>query len=137
MTPDAHPSARGPRAVAEATCPRCASADVQRLSLIHQLGLDAANRDDRQEPSLLARYAAPPAQRHATLWTLLAIAATAVALVAYATGRPGTVVVGTVALLATVFGWRAARYNASVYPDLHELWVHSFMCSRCGEIFSV
>jgi hypothetical protein len=110
---------------------------VQRLSLIHQLGLEAANHDDRQEPSLLARYAAPPAQKHAILWTLLAIAATAVALAAYATGRPGTVVVvGTVALLATVFAWRAAHYNASVYPDLHELWVHSFMCSRCGEIFS-
>ena len=136
MSPETNFFDGGPHAVAEATCPRCGSAEVRRLSLIHELGLEPANRDGTHEPSLLSRYAAPPAKKHATLWTLLAIAATAVALVAYATARPGAGVVGIVALLATVFAGRAARYNAMVYPDLHELWVHSFMCSRCGEILS-
>lgn len=135
MPADADDFAGKPRAVAEATCPRCGSGDVRRLSLIHQAGLVTPIRDGGHGQSVLSRYAAPPAKRPALLWTLLAVTATGLVLL-YTSARAGTIVVGTVALLATVFAVRAARYNVSVYPDLHELWVHSCMCSRCGEIFS-
>jgi hypothetical protein len=85
---------------------------------------------------VLSRYAAPPAKKHAAQWILLAFTAAGLAVGSYATGRSGAVIVGLVAVVSAAFAVRAARYNARVYPDLQKLWAHSFMCSRCGEIFS-
>ncbi len=125
----------GPRTATESSCPRCGSAEVRRLSLVHEVGLTAGGSDDRGQ-SVLSRYAAPPARKLVVPWVLVAITATSLAVVSDAGARPGTLVMTLVALLASAFAVRAARYNAKSYPDLQKLWAHSFMCARCGEIFS-
>ena len=131
-----HGSAPGrPRLVTESTCPRCGSAEVRRLSLVHQVGLTASGASDRGQ-STISRYAAPPEQKSVLPWTLIAIAATGLAVGSYASARPGTLVMLAAGVMAIVVALRAARYNAKTYPELQKLWAHSFMCARCGEIFS-
>jgi hypothetical protein len=125
----------GPQA-AETTCPRCGSPDVRQLSLIHVTGLPTAARNGRVAQSALSRSAAPPVKKHAVLWSLLSVVAAVVATTTFAVGGSGPVVVAAVAVLAAAFAVRAARYNAKVYPELRRLWERSFMCTRCGDVFS-
>ena len=85
---------------------------------------------------MLSRITAPPRKQHAVLWALLAAGSAIVVVMASATGGVGTVVVSAVGLLAAVFAVRAARYNATEYPKLHQLWEQSHMCTRCGDVFT-
>ena len=124
-----------PRAVTESTCPRCGSAEVRRLSLVHQVGLTATAAGD-QGKSALSRYAAPPTRKSVLPWVIVALVAIALAVASFAAARPGTLLMAAVAMFGIGFTARAARYNAKTYPDLQKLWTHSFMCARCGEIFS-
>lgn len=139
MPRETHTVTGEPFAAAEHHCPRCGSAEVRRLSLIHQAGWATPTaRNGKQIQSALSKYAAPPSRKHAFLWALLSITATLMMVVSLTT-RPGvaTVLLGVVTALAAGFAVRAGYYNARVYPKLSVLYARSFMCARCGEISSV
>jgi hypothetical protein len=70
------------------------------------------------------------------MWTFLLVTSLVVELATFATGGPGALVIAGVAMAAAVFSVRAASYNADTFPKLLELWERSFMCGRCGEVFS-
>ena len=69
-------------------------------------------------------------------WTLLAYLSVVATPVTLVTGGRWVVVAGSVALLATACAFRATRYNRRTHPALRRLWEQSFMCARCGEVFS-
>ena len=135
MAPEAQSWADG-RLGVDVSCPRCGSAEVRRLSLIYQLGLEQPTGGEPPVPSVLSRYAAPPERKPALEWMTLALVSISVAVASYAWSENGTAVLGSVAVLATLFAARAAHHNARVHPSLQRLWDSSYMCTRCGEIFA-
>jgi predicted RNA-binding Zn-ribbon protein involved in translation (DUF1610 family) len=130
--------AGGSHAAFQHTCPKCGSAEVRRLALIHEAGLSASptqNGDSRVQ-SALSRHAAPPSKKNVAPWAVLACAAMAMALVSLRQVGSGTIITIVVAFLSAAIAIRANRYNGAVYPRLCDLWLRSFMCGRCGEVFS-
>ena len=75
-------------------------------------------------------------KRHAALWSWLAVVSMGVLSANLDTPATGTAVIGVVTVVSAVFALRATRYNARVYPELRQLWDRSFMCTRCGGVFS-
>jgi hypothetical protein len=137
MLPGARFSTGAAHGVARASCPRCRSADVRRLSLIHRLGSSPSHAGPATVMSALSHYAAPPRKKPAAQWTLLALVSIGTLVVALASARHGTTILALIAGLVATLAGRAAHYNARVYPRLHELWARSFMCARCGEVFAL
>ena len=126
---------RGPRLVQHA-CPRCGSEEIRRLSLIHETGLASKTGNDSPHETVLSKQAAPPVKKPAGMW---AGAATVFAVVAVASLTKSEVLAmlafGSVAI-AIGFAAHAMTYNRLVFPRLYEQWAHSFMCNRCGSVFS-
>ncbi|HUQ82291.1 MAG TPA: hypothetical protein VM076_14160 [Gemmatimonadaceae bacterium] len=109
---------------------------MRQLSAIHQGGLATGADDAARSRSALAKHAAPPVRKRAGMWTLLLVTALLMEVATFTTGGPGAVAVAGVAITAAVFSVWATSYNANTYPKLLELWERSFMCDRCGEVFS-
>jgi len=84
----------------------------------------------------LSSHAAPPSKKILASWRVLAGTAVVVALVSLRQPGLGTVIALVVAGLAVGVALHASRYNSMVYPGLRDLWARSFMCGRCGEVFS-
>ena len=128
----------GPRSGLTQACPKCGSAEVRRVALIHEAGLSVATseRVSERTTSVLARRAAPPSKRTIVAWRILAGSAVVVAIVSLRRPGLGTSLAFIVAALAVGIALRASRYNSMVYPGLRDLWARSFMCGRCGEVFS-
>ena len=136
MRPEISPVTEGPRAATDA-CPRCGSAEIRRLSLIHQAGLPASMKNGAAHvQSALSKSAAPPVLKPWLSWAVLTIAAFAVVIVSLRGDGPSGLIPLGVAVLAMVKWLRAVWYNQVVYPRLHALWEKSSMCGRCGEVFS-
>jgi hypothetical protein len=128
----------GPRAVASDTCPRCGSAEVRRLSLIHRAGLPVSMKNGAAHaPTALSKSAAPPVLKPWLSWAVLTIAAFVVVIVSLSDDAPSGLIPLGVAVLAMLKWVRAVWYNQLVYPGLRTLWEKSSMCSRCGEVFSL
>ena len=126
----------GPRAGSD-TCPRCGSAEVRRLSLIHQTGLLVSMKNGAaRAQSALSKSAAPPALRPWLSWAVLTIAAFVVVIVSLSDNAPSGLIPLGVAVLALARWARAVWYNQVVYPKLRALWERSSMCRRCGEVFA-
>ena len=124
----------GPRLVATA-CPRCGSAEIRRLSLIHAAGLPTNTDRKPQHEAVLSKQAAPPMRKPTVVWVGAALA---LALVAIMTRSISTAVTTTELLgVAAAIGVaaRAVTYNGMVYPRLYEQWERSSMCNRCGNVF--
>jgi hypothetical protein len=107
------------------SCPKCASIEVQRLSQVYE--------SDR---AALAKVAAPPARKQWILWAALAALCVVPFLLHLREPGPVTVITTGLAGLWTGFALNAWSYNARLRPALLERWQQSFMCSRCGEVFS-
>ncbi len=138
-------------------CPKCTGSEARKLSLIYDEGRStirtqgttsgagfggggvgfgtATTSSVGHQQTALSKQASPPAKRP---WLLLAgLAAICGMFTLGGLSSPG---VGTLIMLAltawagfTAMKWRA--WNRNVQPELHERWSHSWMCSRCGEIF--
>ena len=127
-------SPSGPRLVANA-CPRCGSAEIRRLSLIYQTGLQTDTERKPAHAMALSKQAAPPTKKPAVMWATAAAAFLIVALGALPSSRlMTTIAFGSVAV-AIGFAARAMTYNSMVFPRLHEQWERSSMCNRCGTVF--
>jgi predicted RNA-binding Zn-ribbon protein involved in translation (DUF1610 family) len=127
---------RGPLTMTAESCPRCGSAEIHRLALIHQAGLPTTARDGLRALTALSRHAAPPVRKRAGMWTLLLVTSLVMEVATFTSGGAGAAAIAGVALTAAIFAVRATSYNANTYPKLLELWERSFMCGRCGEVFS-
>ena len=136
MPPEERASPVGARTGTETSCPRCGSIDVRRLSLIHQIGLTSGPEPKGSTQRTLSRYAAPPKPKPAVMWTLLALASITIAVTTRTPAGSRAWVVGAVGAIAMLFAVRAAHFNTRVYPNLRQLWEHSYMCARCGEVFA-
>lgn len=128
----------GPRLGLRQACPKCGSAEVRRLALIHEAGLSGTTsvRASERAARVLSSHAAPPSKKILASWRVLAGTAVVVALVSLRQPGLGTVIALVVAGLAVGVALHASRYNSMVYPGLRDLWARSFMCGRCGEVFS-
>lgn len=124
----------GPRLVATA-CPRCGSAEIRRLSLIHAAGLPTNTDRKPQHEAVLSKQAAPPTKKPAAMWAGAVVAFAGVAILTWSTSTPMTTVALGAVAVAIGFAARAMTYNSMVYPRLFDQWERSSMCNRCGNVF--
>lgn len=156
MSLQSHPASDG--RTSSLGCPKCASAEVRRLSLIYQEGLSTINTNSStvgggfggggaafgsasthttgRQQTALSRQAAPPAKKHTIAWGTLGVVCGFVGLGSLSSPGLGTLIWIALAVVAARFALQAKKYNAEVYPGLHQRWEQSFMCNRCGEVFA-
>ena len=48
----------------------------------------------------------------------------------------GTVITICITAMSVRFALQAKAYNGLKFPELHQRWERSFMCNRCGEVFT-
>lgn len=141
----------------ELKCTSCGAEDVQRLSMVYQAGTSVINTTTRgsttgvgvgrgglgfgsastrqtttgTQRTQLAERAAPPARRPAVLLVVLGIV---LSLIGGAIGGP---LLGLPVLAGFgFFAWQGFVHNSSAYPALRERWERSWLCHRCGDIFT-
>jgi hypothetical protein len=121
----------------EHACPRCGSAEIRKLSLIHQTGLpENAERKPAHEAAL-SKQAAPPTKKPAAMWVVGCAVFVIVAVAMLWSSRAMTAMAFLCLAVAIGFAVRAMTYNSLVLPRLHDQWERSFMCNRCGSVFEV
>ena len=86
----------------------CGSAEVRRLSVIHQTGLNARGDDGERSQNALWKHAAPPVRKRTGMWTLLLVTSLVMEVATFATGGTGALAIAGVAIAAAVFSVRAA-----------------------------
>ena len=106
------------------SCPKCASVDVRKLSLVHE-----------SDQGPLSRVAAPPAKKPWALWAAAAAVSSLPVLVHARQPGTGTLLMMGVAALTAGFAFNAWMFNSRVHPALLERWQQSFLCNRCGNVF--
>lgn len=124
----------GPRLVATA-CPRCGSAEIRRLSLIHAAGLPTNTDRKPQHEAVLSKQAAPPTRKPAITWAAAVVVFVTAAILARSVSATLTTAALVGVAVALGLAVRATTYNSMVYPRLYDQWEHSSMCNRCGSIF--
>jgi hypothetical protein len=107
------------------SCPKCASIQVQQLSVVYE-----------SDNGARSRLAAPPVRKRWLAWAMVATVCGLPVVASVRQPGPGTVVLTAMAALAAAFAFNAWSYNARVHPALLERWQHSVMCHRCGNVFT-
>ncbi len=110
-------------------CPKCASRQVRRLSLVY-----AENHGG--DSTELTRQASPPGRKAWFLWGLLAAVPVTASAVTIAHPGIGTLIWAGAAILVLRFAMRSRQYNADIYPLLYRRWVESFISNRSGKGFA-
>jgi len=141
-------------------CTTCSSGEIQRLSMVYEGGTSKVDTTTRGSSSgigfaggrvgvgssvnssrtrgtqmtELAKKAAPPSKKLAFMWIGIGlVAAIVVALFAGGFGIMTLLILGGSGYLA----WLGFQHNANVYPGLKDAWTKSWLCHRCGAIFSL
>jgi hypothetical protein len=139
-------------------CTKCGAGEVRRLSLIYQEGLSTINTQSQtmgssfggggaafgsasthttgRQQTALSKQASPPAKKHTILWSISAAMFGFVSLAGLAHPGFGTVITIGITAMSVRFALRAKAYNALKFPELYQRWERSFMCNRCGEVFT-
>jgi hypothetical protein len=139
-------------------CPKCASSEVRKLSLIYNEGLSTINTQSMsagsafgsgggmafgtsststtgRQQTALSKEAAPPAKK---LWPLWAALGGILALMGIGGLRhsvfEGALYIG-MAAYSIQRALRGREFNTAVLPGLLAKWNASFLCNRCGEKF--
>lgn len=130
-------------------CPKCNSDNTQKLSVIFESGTNsinttgyvagtglgsivgiggAATKMSGTSQSLLAERVAPPAKKKYK-WPMVSILF-------------GVFLLGTVNWLSAVliaggviFNILAWKYNSDQWPGLHQTWLSSWCCNKCGAVY--
>ena len=105
-------------------CPKCASVDVRKLSLVYG-----------SDQGALSRVAAPPVKKPWATWAATAVLSFLPVFAHVREPGPGTVLMMGISALTAGFAFNAWTYNARVHPALLERWQRSFLCNRCGNVF--
>ena len=136
-------------------CPTCHSDNVQKLSLVYEQGTQnirttgrttgggvglgrgglmvggggGTTRTKGKSQSIAAQKAAPPDKKKIALPVLLIVAG--VLLFSYST------MLGVAVLAAGGFLlWKFSQYNSQTYPPLYAQWEKSWLCNKCGSLFT-
>ncbi len=86
--------------------------------------------------SALSTQASPPAKKHTILWSISAAMFGFFSLAGLAHPGFGTVITIGITAMSVRFALQAKAYNALKFPELYQRWERSFMCNRCGEVFT-
>ena len=139
-------------------CPKCASTEVRKLSMIYNEGLSIINTQTTsfgsgvtsgggmafgsssgattgQQQTMLSKQAAPPSKKHWILWTGFAAFCGLVGISGLTHPGVGNLVGIGLAVMGARFAIAGKKYNEEVHPGLFQRWEQSFMCNRCGERF--
>lgn len=137
-------------------CPKCNSENTQRLEQIYESGTQQIRTTSNTvgggggfggggafggggvtttsgiQQTGSAQKAAPPAKKSYAGAIILAVIAVPVIFDPSATY---IVVAGAFMVLAYWLWKRASDYNANVWPGLKKIWLDSWMCNKCGNIY--
>jgi len=147
-----------PARITNLACTKCGAAEVRRLSLIYQEGLSTINTQSQtmgssfggggaafgsasthttgRQQTALSKQASPPAKKHTILWSISAGMFGFFSLAGLAHPGVGTLVTIAITAASVRFALQAKAFNALKFPELHQRWERSFMCNRCGEVFT-
>jgi hypothetical protein len=147
-----------PARITNLACAKCGAAEVRRLSLIYQEGLSTINTQSQtmgqsfggggaafgsasthttgRQQTALSKQASPPAKKHTILWSICAGIFGLVALSSLSSPGFGTLITIAITAASVRFALQAKAYNAMKFPELYQRWERSFMCNRCGEVFT-
>jgi len=139
-------------------CPQCKSDNVQKLSIIYQLGTQKINTSSRSfgsgvgggrggfiggfgsssttttgtSQSLIAKMAAPPAKKTYVATVILFL----IGGIILATGSYifiGLLLIGGGGFMA----YKDYNYNQNEWPPINKNWQNSWHCNKCGEIYAL
>lgn len=140
-------------------CTRCNSDNLQTLQVIYEHGTQQIKTKGRTHgsavgfgsggmgvgfgsattnttgtsQSLMAKKAAPPAKKQIGLPIVLII----IGLFAIIGGSGPFPTVGFVLLgIGGFLFWKYSQYNKQTYPSLLSEWQNSWLCNKCGNIFT-
>jgi len=140
------------------SCPKCASSEVRKLSLVYNEGLSTINSQSfsagsmagsgggmgwgtastatvGRQQSALSKQAAPPPRKAWLFWGFVAGLFGLMGVSSLAHPGISTLVCLGIAAWSVRQFLSARAYNATVHPDLLQRWERSFLCNRCGEMF--
>jgi hypothetical protein len=145
-------------------CPGCGSEDAQTLQMVFDEGTQ--HLDGRQTGvgvgyspgsgmgvgvgggkikgttrSVLAQKAAPPQKKQLTAGVIVAVVGFFVFIVGVSSGSGGGIAAGLIIGILIMAGgiylaYIASQYNKNEWPALYQQWQKSWMCRKCGNIFS-
>jgi len=138
-------------------CPSCDSENVQSLKVIYELGTSDVSSISYgtmggggmlfgtagTHQSRAAQNATPPKEKDLAgpiIAIIFGVAAICLGVAALTTSEPSTAVIplGIGIVLAACGGAAASqanKWNAEQYPGLRQIWLNSFRCLKCGEVF--
>ena len=136
-------------------CPTCQSDNVQKLSLVYEQGTQKIRTKGRtrgggvgigrggllagagsatttttgKSQSIAAEKAAPPDKKQMMLPVGIIAAGILIGFKAVLVG------LALVAIGGFIF-WKFHQYNKQVFPPLYAQWEKSWLCNRCGTIYT-
>jgi predicted nucleic-acid-binding Zn-ribbon protein len=136
-------------------CPKCSSENTQRLELIFESGTQQIRTTSNTvgggggfggggfggggvtttsgtQQTESAKKAAPPAKKSYAGAIILAVIAFPVIF------NPSAMYILVAAGCTALAVWlwrRASDYNTNVWPGLKKIWLESWMCNKCGNIY--
>ncbi len=141
------------------SCPSCGAADVRRVSLVYREGTTMVDeqtggvgagvargglgvgvfgsKTQGTHKTLLARDLAPPQVLRLSGWAAMGVLA-GLALYFGGLANPGAGILFGVllAIPCARYLWRQKQWNQTELPKLVTRWESSFLCSRCGTVFT-
>jgi hypothetical protein len=135
-------------------CINCNSENTQRLEVIYEGGTQHINtKSNTAGTSLLnpiggffgaktttkgtsmssaAQKAAPPAKK-SLKWSISMII---IGFFCFQ-GSMGVITIGLLLIAGGGYlGFTSFKYNSEVYPPIYDVWLNSWMCQKCGTIFT-
>ena len=127
-------------------CPHCHSDNIQKCSIVYKNGTSnhqyttTVNGNEVEtsgvEHTTLAKEVAPPAKKE-TSWGAMVI----LGLVAVFCLLDGIFWIGVIAGLLALGCYgsssEAAKFNEQEYPALYQQWLNTYICNRCGHVFTL
>ena len=127
-------------------CPHCQSDNIQKCSIVYQNGTSnhryttTVNGEDLETTGTghteLAKAVAPPAKQDTSWGAMIVLGGVAVFCI-----YGGLTIVGIIAavLALACYGTSqdAEKFNKEEYPKLYNQWLNTYICNRCGHIFTL
>lgn len=127
-------------------CPNCGSENVQSLSIIFQSGTSGSDSLTTTGKIIsvtkgltmtnLARSVAPPTKKKQSWWLTILFAFITLLVL----DSNNTLFVLISIAFTGIFlkeNLDVKKYNEKIWPAKYEIWLHSYLCHRCGNVFVV
>ncbi|APC96479.1 hypothetical protein [Francisella frigiditurris] len=135
-------------------CTSCNSENTQRLEVIYEDGTQHIHTKSKTAGTSLfnpigglfgaktttkgvsmssaAKKAAPPIKKSFG-WPIIMIIAGIICF----NGTIGVILIGLLLIASGGFlGYKNFKYNSEIFPPLYSNWLNSWMCNKCGSIFT-